>query len=250
MLVLACGLLAVVSPALVGGDLRRLGLVRFRLVWLPVLALVAQIVIIEVVPDAPAALLEGIHMGTYVAAAAFIAANWRVPGLLVVAVGGLLNGVTIALNNGTLPASIDALRAAGLPFSDGEFINSGVLADPVMPLLGDIFAWPAPLPLANVYSFGDVVIVLGVAYASHKITGSRLVRKPWVPAGLDDVADTRGVRPEGAPEGPVAARAADPAAPVATPFTSRQTPPPPPQRLPAPRLDGSVGPDGGTSRLT
>ncbi|MDH4159309.1 MAG: DUF5317 domain-containing protein [Actinomycetota bacterium] len=185
MLVLACGLLAILSPVLFGGDLRRLGMVRFRLVWLPVLALVAQVVIIEVVPDAPAALLEGIHLATYAAAIAFIAANWRIPGLLVVAFGGLLNGVTIALNDGTLPASVDAMRAAGLPVSDSEFINSAVLADPVLPLLGDIFVWPEPLPLANVYSFGDVIIVLGVAYAANKIAGSRWVRTPWQVPGVD-----------------------------------------------------------------
>jgi hypothetical protein len=179
MLVLACGVLAILSPAVFGGDLRRLGMVRFRLVWLPVLALVAQVVIIEVVPRAPAALLQGIHLATYVAAIAFIAANWRIPGLLVVAFGGLLNGVTIALNDGTLPASLDAMRAAGLPVTDSEFINSAVLPDPILPLLGDIFVWPDPLPLANVYSFGDVIIVLGVAYAANKIAGSRWVRTPW-----------------------------------------------------------------------
>jgi hypothetical protein len=185
MLVLACGLLAILSPALFGGDLRRLGMVRFRLIWLPVAALIAQVVIIEVVPQAPPALLEGIHLATYAAAIVFIVANRRIPGLLVVAFGGLLNGVTIALNDGTLPASLDAMRAAGLPVSDSEFINSAVLTDPVLPLLGDIFVWPAPLPLANVYSFGDVIIVLGVAYAAHKITGSRLVRTPWLPPGSD-----------------------------------------------------------------
>jgi len=53
MLVLVCGVLAVLSPALFGGDLRRFGDVRLRAVWLPVVALLAQIVIIELVPGAP-----------------------------------------------------------------------------------------------------------------------------------------------------------------------------------------------------
>lgn len=181
MLILVCGVLAVLSPALFGGDLRRLAMVRFRLVVLPVGALVAQIVIIEVVPDASRVVLEVVHLGTYVAAGLFIAANWRIPGLLVVAAGGALNGVTIALNGGTLPASLHALRAAGFSGEDSEFINSGVLPDPVLPILGDIFVWPAPLPLSNVYSFGDVLIVLGAAYGAHRIAGSRLVKRPWSP---------------------------------------------------------------------
>lgn len=185
MLILVCGALAVLSPLLFGGDLRRLGLVKFRLVWLPVVALVAQIIIIEVVPDASRAVLEAVHLGTYVAAGIFVAANWRIPGLLVVAAGGALNGVTIALNGGTLPASRYALKAAGFSGEDSDFINSGVLPDPVLPILGDIFVWPAPLPLSNVYSFGDVLIVLGAAYGAHRIAGSRLAKRPWTPPGTD-----------------------------------------------------------------
>jgi hypothetical protein len=185
MLVLVCGVLAVLSPLMFGGDLRRLSLVRLRAVWLPVLALLAQIVIIEVVPDASPVVLEGVHLATYVAAGVFVAVNWRIPGLLLIALGGALNGITIALNDGTLPASADALRAAGFPVEDSDFVNSGVLSHPVLPVLGDIFAWPTPLPLANVFSIGDVVIVLGAAYGAHRISGSRLVKHPWSPVEVE-----------------------------------------------------------------
>jgi hypothetical protein len=185
MLILACGVLAVLSPALFGGDLRRLAHVQLRLIWLPVVALLAQILIIEIIPDGNRAFLEVVHLATYGLAAAFVAANWRIPGLLIVAVGGALNGITIALNSGTLPASLHALRAAGFHTEDGEFINSGVLSDPVLPLLGDIFVWPAPLPLSNVYSFGDILIIFGAAYGAHRIAGSRLVKRPWFPEGME-----------------------------------------------------------------
>ena len=181
MLVLACGVLAVLSPLLVGGDLRRLSLVRLRMIWLPALALVAQVVIISVVPGANHSVLVAIHLATYVAAGVFVAVNWRVPGLVLIALGGALNGITIALNGGTLPASLNALKVAGLPVTESDFMNSGVLAHPVLPILGDIFAWPSPMPLHNVFSVGDVVIVLGVAFGAHKIAGSRLVSTPWSP---------------------------------------------------------------------
>jgi Family of unknown function (DUF5317) len=33
--------------------------------------------------------------------------------------------------------------------------------DTLVPFLGDIFVWPRPLPLANVFSIGDAVIAVG-----------------------------------------------------------------------------------------
>jgi hypothetical protein len=157
----------------------RLAHVRFRGIWILVVALVAQILIIEIFPEANRTLLEAVHMATYLAAGLFVAINWRIPGLLIVAAGGAMNGITIALNGGQLPASKPALKMAGIDVDKGEFINSGYIQDPVLPLFGDIFVWPEPFPLANVFSFGDVLIVVGVFYGANKIAGSRLVKKPW-----------------------------------------------------------------------
>ena len=180
MLILVLCIVALVSPVLFGGKLSRLALVRFRGWWILVAALLSQILIIEIFPDADRTFLEAVHLATYVAAGVFVAINWRVPGLLIIAAGGAMNGITIALNGGQLPASKDALKMAGIDVNKGEFVNSGVLADPVLPLLGDIFAWPEPFPFANVYSFGDALIVIGTFYGAHKISGSRLVKRPWV----------------------------------------------------------------------
>lgn len=179
MLILVLCVLAVVSPVLFGGSMSRLAYVRFR-GWLIIVgALLAQIVIIELFPGANPTLLEGVHNATYVAAGIFVALNWRVPGLLVIGAGAALNGITIALNGGQLPASRPALQMAGIDVVKGEFVNSGVLPDPVLPLFGDIFVWPAPFPFANVFSFGDVLIVAGTFFLAHKVTGSRLVKTPW-----------------------------------------------------------------------
>ena len=184
MLILVLCVVALASPALFGGKLSRLAFVRFRGWWILVAALLSQILIIEIFPDADRTFLEAVHMATYVAAGVFVALNWRVPGLLIIAAGGALNGITIALNGGQLPASKEALKMAGIDVSKGDFVNSGVLADPVLPLLGDIFVWPEPFPFANVYSFGDALIVIGAFYGAHKITGSRLVKRPWDPPEL------------------------------------------------------------------
>lgn len=178
MIIPVLGLLAVLSPVLAGGSLRRLADLRFRGTWVLVAALVAQVVAIEVVPGANHAVLSAVHLATYVAAGWYVVLNRRIPGLWIVALGAASNGVAIAANGGTLPASRTALETAGIRLEPGEFLNSGVLAHPHLGFLGDVFAIPAGFPLANVFSIGDVLIVLGVAWGSHRVCGSRLVA-PW-----------------------------------------------------------------------
>ncbi|MBK5250797.1 MAG: DUF5317 family protein, partial [Actinomycetales bacterium] len=63
-----------------------------------------------------------------------------------------------------------ASSAAGISVDSG-FTNSAVVDHPVLPWLGDVFAWPDPLPLANVFSVGDVLIAVGVLLAAW--TGTR-----------------------------------------------------------------------------
>lgn len=179
MLVLVLCIVGLISPMFFSGRVSRLAVVRFRGWWILVAALVSQILIIEIFPDADRAFLEAVHMATYVAAGVFVAINWRIPGLVIIAIGGAMNGITIALNGGQLPASKGALQMAGIDIAKGDFVNSGVLSDPVLPLFGDIFVWPEPMPFANVFSFGDALIVFGTVYGAHRIAGSRLVKRAW-----------------------------------------------------------------------
>jgi hypothetical protein len=69
--------------------------------------------------------------------------------------------VAITLNGGFMPADAGALALAGFD-SSGDHTNSVVLADPVVQPLTDIFALPAWMPLANVFSVGDVLLGLGL----------------------------------------------------------------------------------------
>ncbi len=176
MLVLVASVLAVLSAAIFGGRLSRLFQVRLRASWLPLVALLLQVVILQVLEDGPRSVLVSIHVATYVMAAAFIWLNRALPGLWLVAAGAACNGITIALNHGTLPARAGALAAADIHKDPAAFLNSGTVAHPVLGFLGDVFAWPAPLPFANVFSVGDVLIVLGAGYGAHRICGSRLTR--------------------------------------------------------------------------
>ncbi|WP_298457332.1 DUF5317 family protein [uncultured Cellulomonas sp.] len=180
MLLLAVCALAMLSPLVAGRWPAHLLLHRWRhplLIW-GTLAL--QVVVVEApLPDVVASVL---HVATYALAVAFIVVNRALTGVLVVGAGAALNGITIALNGGVLPASAAAVAATGVDRA-GEFANSAVVADPVLPWLGDVFAWPAPLPLANTFSVGDVLIAAGVAVAAWHGT-QRLGRLPQ-PAAPD-----------------------------------------------------------------
>jgi hypothetical protein len=181
LVVVLCAL-AIASPLLAlrwpAGFLLR----KWRLPLLVWVTLVFQVIVLEV--ELPGILAPVLHVLTYVAAATFLWLNRRVPGTLVVAAGALCNGVTIALNGGVLPSSRAAVEAAGIEH-DAEFANTAVVENPVLPWLGDVFAWPAPMPLANTFSVGDVLIVAGVVVLAW--SGSRRFGEPAV--RVDESAD-------------------------------------------------------------
>ncbi len=157
----ACVLLVAVYAVLPGSDLRRLGQVRLRHTWLVWLALATQVVVISVLPDG--GWNQGAHLATYGLAALFAVLNFRCAGTWVIGLGGLANLTAILANGGVMPASSAALEASGWQATPGQFANSAVVAQPRLAFLGDVFATPSWLPVSSVFSFGDLVIVLGVA---------------------------------------------------------------------------------------
>ncbi len=149
---------------LLGGRLDRLAGLRFRWGWLAIVGLLAQVVLFS---EAAAGVMdERLGAILYVAstAAVLIAVlvNLRIPGLAVVAVGAIANLAAVVANGGVMPTTHEALATAGLADRPG-FSNSAVLADPRLAPLTDIFALPAWVPLANVFSIGDVLIGVGIA---------------------------------------------------------------------------------------
>lgn len=159
MLLLAACALALLSPLVAGRWPARLLLHRWRwplLIWL---TLGLQVVAVEV--PLPGVLAPVLHVLTYAVVLGFLWANRTLTHILLVAAGAASNGLTIALNGGVLPASQGAVAAAAID-THMAFANSAVVAHPVLPWLGDVFAWSAPLPLANTFSVGDVLIAIGV----------------------------------------------------------------------------------------
>jgi len=96
-----------------------------------------------------------------VAVLAAVLRNLAIPGVAIIAIGAVGNLAAIIANGGRMPADPAALRSAGLEVQG--ITNSTVVADPVLRPLTDIFAIPAAVPFANVFSIGDVLIGIGIA---------------------------------------------------------------------------------------
>lgn len=167
-------LVCLITVPLAGGRLGGLALVRARALWLLAVGLGLQVLIISIVPGGASWLHSAVHLTSYAFVTAFVALNLGVPYLWLIALGGMLNLVAIAANDGVMPADPTALAAAGLETDPNTFSNSTAVAEPVLLELGDIFWVPASWPASNVFSIGDVVIVIGVFLALHTIAGSRL----------------------------------------------------------------------------
>jgi hypothetical protein len=175
--------LCLATVPLAGGRLGALADLRFRAPGILVAAILAQVLIISVVAQGSATLHDAVHLGTYVAVAAFVVANRRIPWVWLVALGGALNFAAIAANGGVMPAAPRALRGAGIAVDPGEFTNSGAVAHPQLQFLGDVFWLPSSWPVSNVFSVGDVLIVAGALLAMHCVCASRLaLRRFAVPA--------------------------------------------------------------------
>ena len=187
---------------LLGGRLQGLSTLQFR--WAPVflLGLAVQLVLFS---DAVTAWIGEagvpIYVGSTLAVAAVIAANLRIRGMAIVLAGAACNLAAILANGGYMPTSTAALAALGHTFPGG-YSNSSYDPDPALPWLTDIFAMPAWLPAANVFSIGDVLIGLGVV-----VVMASAMRAPAA-STVDESATGRVASPT-APNGPTA----DPAAP-------------------------------------
>ena len=154
--------IGIVLGLLARGRLEGLAALRLRWAWLAVAGLIVQVVLFS---ETGNALAGGVGPAIYVAStlAVFVAVvlNVHIAGMPVVALGSLSNLVAISANGGFMPADPAALHAAGLD-GPGTHTNSIVLENPAFEPLTDIFAIPASLPLANVFSVGDVLLGSGI----------------------------------------------------------------------------------------
>ena len=190
MFVLYALLVAIPLGLLLGGRLERLGETPVRWAPLAIAGLAIQVVLFA---EPVAAVIGDAGPPVYVASTALVLAvvlaNLSLPGVPLIALGAASNLLAIVANGGYMPADPAALAAAGETVGEG-YSNSVVVADPALRPLTDIFATPAWLPLSNVFSIGDVLIALGLAWAVVAA-----MRRP-LPASTDP-SGTRGTGTNG-----------------------------------------------------
>ena len=164
ILIVLAGLCLLTVP-LSGGDLRHLGRLRLRGIWLGPLAVFLQTVLVTIAPGGNHAVHSAIHIVTYALIAFFLWLNRGVVGAPIIAIGAFLNALAITVNGGVMPAAATAERVAGLTLGKG-FHNSAVVAHPHLLWFGDIIPVPGPLP--NVLSVGDIIIYVGMLVLLHR----------------------------------------------------------------------------------
>jgi hypothetical protein len=173
---LALPVLAAVALGLVlGGRLGNLAQLQLRATWLFFSAIGLQIVAFpfEFIPwtteENLATALWLLSYGFLVVAATL---NLRITGVPIVALGMSLNLAAILANRGTMPVHPDAMYEAGRHAATQA--NSTAMTDPRLGLLVDRWAAPDWIPLANVFSIGDVVIAVGAFVIVVAAMGVRL----------------------------------------------------------------------------
>jgi hypothetical protein len=174
---------AVVLGLVIGGRLGTLAQIELRATWLFFAAIGLQLVAfpVEAAPwrtsETLASVLWVMSYGLLVVGAGL---NRRVTGVPIVAVGMTLNLVAILANRGTMPVRFAAMHDAGR--ADAVQANSTAMSDPSMPWLVDRWAAPDWIPLANVFSVGDMIIAVGAVVI---VLAGMGVRAPRLPAGSD-----------------------------------------------------------------
>jgi Family of unknown function (DUF5317) len=159
--------LCLLSVRLTGGRVSRLAELRLRLPGLALAGIAVQFLIVTVAPGGLAGLHEPLHVLSYALLGAFGWVNRRIAGLPIVLAGGGLNALVILANGGVMPTDPAVADAVANRAAPGEFINSAADGDARLAFLGDVIATPDGLPLQNVYSVGDVIIVLGLLVVVH-----------------------------------------------------------------------------------
>jgi hypothetical protein len=150
---------------LAGGRVRNLERVRFAWWQLALAGLAVQLFLFaDIIQERVGAEGPVIYVLSTVAVLAALLRNVRLPGLPILATGGILNLVVILANGGYMPSSPDAwLELTGMAAIPVAHYSNVVLIGPdtLLPFLGDVFVFPRPLPMATAFSVGDAIIALG-----------------------------------------------------------------------------------------
>ncbi|MEZ4597881.1 MAG: DUF5317 domain-containing protein [Chloroflexota bacterium] len=168
MLLLYAIVAGLLVGAVAGGRIAALASLHIRWLWLAIGGLAFQVALFSpMLAERVGGLGPTLYVASTLVVFGVLLRNLDLPGLPVVALGAALNLLAIIGNGGYMPSDPAAWQTlsgvAALP-TDG-FSNSALMGPgTALPWLGDVFVLPRPIPLANVFSIGDVCIALGIAW--------------------------------------------------------------------------------------
>ena len=180
MFILYAVLIGFTVGLLLGG--RPLAIADLRIRWWPliVVGFVSQVVLFSeqvssVIGDAgpPLYVVSTLMVG------AAVLRNLSISGMPLIVLGAVSNMTAILANGGYMPSTAEALAAIGKG-APVVYSNSSLVAEPAFPWLIDRFVLPTWLPLHNVFSVGDVILGVGVAWliVATMVRGRRTRSRP------------------------------------------------------------------------
>jgi hypothetical protein len=181
MVLLWPALLGLLVGLLRGGSIANLAQLKLRGTWLILVALLIQLALF------PTGLFEPLiqsyqeywHLASYACLLGFAGLNWREKAMWPMTLGLLLNFLAIAVNQGHMPVSLDAVEASGAHKTLQALRETGIhgnvmrmCAQPELEncratylnFLGDIFYLPKWIPMSRPFSLGDLLLGLGLLY--------------------------------------------------------------------------------------
>ncbi|HMQ31417.1 MAG TPA: DUF5317 domain-containing protein [Chloroflexaceae bacterium] len=182
--------LAVIVAALLrGGSLRGFAALKVRAVPLVLGSLLIQLLIFPLAGDRPvvAALTVPLYLLSMLLLVAWVWLNRRLPGIVLIGAGVVMNLAAIAANGGYMPINPDAAAYAGAleRYADSAVDNNSLASyDARLWMLTDIFPVPAGFPFATVYSLGDILLTTGVSILCYRTMTARL--EPMITKGAQD----------------------------------------------------------------
>ena len=159
-----------------GGRLGNLEHISLKMAWLIFIALIMQLLIFPIglpggaILQVDPPLLDIIHLGSYAILALFVILNIREWAIGIMGLG-MFSNITAIFLNGGMPTTKETMLRAGIITQEqfeqlqcDQIVANNVIkcGDAKVGILGDIFATPAWFPMSNIFSIGDVVLVLGM----------------------------------------------------------------------------------------
>ena len=182
MVFLNVALVGLVVGRLLGGRFAALGDTKIVATWLVFVAIGLQMVAFpwSFLPwTTPSTVARAIWLVSFALLVVMLVLNRALRGAMIVAGGLVCNLVAVVANHGLMPVLPQALRTAGDHYHIHN--NSIQVVQPHVGFLVDRWAAPQWLPLANVFSVGDVLIAVGTVVA--------LAAAMRAPAGVDTAGD-------------------------------------------------------------